>query len=186
MNMLINLATIELDQFLSRNLPKLTSDWWQKHVIDRLSFQQQRHVQERGYELLCDLDFAALLRVLDQNWFELSSELSLPKEARNWVKELHTVRNKWAHQSAKDVPASEIYRDADTLGRVLNILGADSNILTLVEAAKAKALSHLASTNPKIEELPRPILPVCHKRGPSLPSAVLWRYDQIPLNYAHY
>lgn len=154
MNTLINLAAIELDQFLSRNLPKLTDDWWQKHVIDRLSFQQQRHAQERGYRVLCDLDFAALLRVLDQNWFELSSELSFPKEARNWVKELQTVRNKWAHQSTKDVPTSEIYRDADTLGRVLNVLGAAPDVLTLVEAAKTEALSHLADTNPKIERTP--------------------------------
>lgn len=145
MNTLIKLATTELEQFLSANLPKLTGDWWQKHVIDRLSFQQQRHAQERGYKALHDLDFAALLRVLDQNWFELSSALSLPKEARNWVKELQTVRNKWAHQSAQDAPPSEIYRDADTLGRVLAILGAAQKVLDSVEAAKIEALTHLAA-----------------------------------------
>jgi ATP-dependent helicase HepA len=104
MHALIKLATTELEGFLSAHLPKLTGDWWQKHVIDCLSFQQQRHAQERGCTSLRDLDFAALLRVLDQNWFELSSALFLPKEARNWIKELQTVRNKWAHQSAQDVP----------------------------------------------------------------------------------
>ncbi|OGR04380.1 MAG: hypothetical protein A2511_14610 [Deltaproteobacteria bacterium RIFOXYD12_FULL_50_9] len=98
MNDLIKIATSELELFLSANLPSLASDWWQKQVVDRLSFQQQRFVQERGYKKLQDLDFAALLRILDQNWFELSGSLSLPKEARNWVKELQTVRNKWAHQ----------------------------------------------------------------------------------------
>lgn len=152
MNALINLATTELEQFLFKNLPKLADDWWQKHVIDRLSFQQQRHAQERGYKMLCDLDFAALLRILDQNWFELSSELPLPKEARNWVKELQTVRNKWAHQSAKDTPSSEIYRDADTLGRVLNVLGAAPHALSLVDAAKTEALSHLAGTRREVEK----------------------------------
>jgi len=145
MNALIKLATTALEGFLSAHLPKLTSDWWQKHVIDRLSFQQQRHVQERGCTSLRDLDFAALLRVLDQNWFELSSALSLPKEARNWVKELQTVRNKWAHQSAQDVPPSEMYRDADTLERVLTILGTTREVLSLVEATKTAALTHLAS-----------------------------------------
>ncbi len=111
-------------------------------MIDRLSFQQQRHAQERGYKLLCDLDFAALLRVLKtKNWFELSSQLSLPKEAPNWVKELQTVRNKWAHQSAKDVPPSEIYRDADTLSRVLKVIGAAPNVLSIVETSKVEALS---------------------------------------------
>ncbi|SDA22305.1 SNF2 family N-terminal domain-containing protein [Nitrosospira sp. Nsp18] len=154
MNALISLATTELEQFLFKNLPKLADDWWQKHVIDRLSFQQQRHAQEGRYKMLCDLDFAALLRILDQNWFELSSQLPLTKEARNWVKELQTVRNKWAHQSAKDTPSSEIYRDADTLGRVLNVLGAAPDILAIVEAAKAEALSRLAGTKRVVEKTP--------------------------------
>jgi len=148
MNALITLATTELERFLSAQLPKLREDWWQKHVIDRLTFQQQRHAQERSYTSLRSLDFAALLRVLDQNWFELSGVLSLRKEARNWVKELQTVRNKWAHQSTQNVPPSEIYRDADTLGRVLQILGAAPEVLASVEAAKSEALAHLAGTRP--------------------------------------
>src|SRR5262249_40131614 len=99
MHALIKRATTDLEGFLSVHLPTLAGDWWQKHVIDRLSFQQQRYAQERHWTSLRDLDFAALLRVLDQNWFELAHALSLPKEARHWVKELQTVRNKWAHQS---------------------------------------------------------------------------------------
>lgn len=147
MNALINLATAELERFLSVHLSKLSGDWWQKHVLDRLSFQQQRHAQEKSYTSLRNLDFAALLRVLDQNWFELSRELSLPKEARNWVKELQTVRNKWAHQSAQDAPPSEIYRDADTLGRVLIVLGSAREVMASVEATKREALAQLAATH---------------------------------------
>jgi ATP-dependent helicase HepA len=144
MNDLIKIATIELERFLSINLPKLENDWWMKHVVGRLSFQQQRYAEERGYAALCDLDFAALLRVLDQNWFELSGVASLPKEARNWVKELQTVRNKWAHQSSENVPPSEVFRDADTLGRVLNILGASQEVLASIELSKSEALIQLA------------------------------------------
>jgi ATP-dependent helicase HepA len=33
---------------------------------------------------LAQLDFAALLRVLDQNWHELSCRFSLPREGGNW------------------------------------------------------------------------------------------------------
>ena len=144
MNNLIKIATIELERFLSINLPKLENDWWQKHVVGRLSFQQQRYAEERGYAALCDLDFAALLRVLDQNWFELSGVASLPKDARNWVKELQTVRNKWAHQSPQNVSPSEVFRDADTLGRVLNVLGTSTEVLASVELSKSEALSLLA------------------------------------------
>ena len=41
MNALINRATTDLEGFLSVHLPTLAGDWWQKHVIDCLSFQQQ-------------------------------------------------------------------------------------------------------------------------------------------------
>jgi ATP-dependent helicase HepA len=91
------------------------------------------------------LDFAALLRVLDQNWYELSAKLSLPREGRNWVKELQTVRNKWAHLSAAAVPPSETYRDADTFGRLLEMLGASPDSLSTVELIKNAAVQQLAS-----------------------------------------
>ncbi len=90
--------------------------------------------------------------MLDQNWFELSDALKLPREARNWVKELQTVRNKWAHISSRDVPSSEIYRDADTLGRVLETIGASATALSLVEGAKTAAVKQLAA-----QPLPKPV-----------------------------
>ena len=124
MNDALKFATEELERFLSASLPKISIEWWEKHVIGRLSFQQQRIAQERKQTALRDLDFAALLRILDQNWFELSNSLALPREGRNWVKELQTVRNKWSHLSSREVPSNEVYRDADTLGRVLSMIGA--------------------------------------------------------------
>ncbi len=143
MNELIHLATVELARFLADRLPEFTQDWWEKHVENRLSFQQQRMVQERKLDTLEQLDFAALLRVLDQNWFELS----LPREGRNWVKELQTVRNKWAHLSAQAIAANEIYRDADTLGRVLEMLGAGEDTLKEIESTKINAINALAITD---------------------------------------
>ena len=148
MNDLLKAATAELERFLSESLPTISAEWWTKHVIDRLSFQQQRLVQERRFTALRDLDFAALLRVLDQNWFELSNSRSLPKEGRNWVKELQTVRNKWAHLSSHEVSGSEIYRDADTLGRMLAMIGASASALESIEAFKANAVALLASKAP--------------------------------------
>lgn len=52
MNDLIRIAAVELVRFLSTQLPELSTDWWEKHVVDRLSFQQQRMVQERNYAKL--------------------------------------------------------------------------------------------------------------------------------------
>ena len=141
MNRLIQIATMELAGFLSTQLPALHEDWWKEHVEDRLSFQQQRVVEERGFTTLEELDFAALLRVLDQNWHELSQALKLPREGRTWIRELHTVRNRWAHQSARAIAADDVYRDADTLGRVLEMLGAAPESLAAVETAKTVALA---------------------------------------------
>ena len=125
-------ATSDLANFLQDKLPVLSEDWWEKHVVERLSFQQQRVLGEKNIASLRELDFAALLRILDQNWYDLSAKITLPREARNWVKELQTVRNKWAHMSADETPASEAYRDADTLGRLLILIDADEKSITAV------------------------------------------------------
>jgi len=154
MHELIRAATPELARFLHAELPALSADWWQKHVVERLSFQQQRMVQERGYKNLQQLDFAALLRVLDQNWHDLSNTLNLPREGRTWVKELQTVRNKWAHLSAEEMPASEVYRDADTLGRFLMMIGATQASLDAVEAGKATAVAAMANAKSRTNDVP--------------------------------
>ena len=81
---------------------------------------------------------------MDQNWHELANALNLPRECRTWIKELQTVRNKWAHLSAGTMPDSEMYRDADTLGRLLTTIGAAPTSLQAVESAKSVALAAMA------------------------------------------
>lgn len=141
----IQVATGDIARFLEEKMPSISDAWWERHVIDRLSFQQQRVVKELGHTSLRQLDFAALLRVLDQNWYELSNGSNLPREARNWIKELQTVRNKWAHLSAEVMPPSEIYRDADTLGRLLQLIGASAASVEIVAGIKDRALASMAS-----------------------------------------
>ena len=138
MHELIRTATAELAAFLATHLPALSADWWKTHVADSLSFQQQRTVEERGLTRLEQLDFAALLRILDQNWYELSQALNLPREGRTWVRELQAVRNRWAHLSASPVRDEDLYRDADTLTRVLDVLGAAPASIAAVEAVKKR------------------------------------------------
>ncbi|MCZ7664806.1 MAG: Swt1 family HEPN domain-containing protein [Thermoleophilia bacterium] len=96
MNDLLLSATAELARFLQRVLQPLAPDWWRSRVVDRLTPQQQRTVREHGQKRWEQLDLAALLRVFDQNWRDLSAAHHLPYEGRNWLKEMQTVRNKWA------------------------------------------------------------------------------------------
>lgn len=141
---LLRTASRDISKFLEVQLPKLSPDWWTKNVVDRLSFQQQRFVNEKGIKHLSEFDFAALLRILDQNWFDLSSIVSLPREARSWVKELQSVRNKWAHLGSSDLPANDLFRDADTLERFLLTIGACETTLKDVELVKSEALNRIA------------------------------------------
>ena len=145
MHELIRTTTAELAAFLATHLPTLGEGWWTTHVVDRLSFQQQRTVEERGLTRLGQLDFAALLRILDQNWYELSLVLNLPRDGRTWVRELQAVRNRWAHLSASPVPPEDLYRDADTLARVLDMLGAAPASVAAVQAVKRSALSDMTA-----------------------------------------
>ena len=136
MNDVLNQTTVELCSFLSGKLSELNEDWWERNVINRLSFQQQRIAEQRGFKTVEDLDLAALLRVLDQNWHDISYSADLPHEGRSWLKELQTVRNKWSHRSSSElqaVPASEVYRDADTLGLLLGMIKASQHAIDAVE-----------------------------------------------------
>ena len=145
MHNLIRIATRELVTFLSMHLPALGPEWWTTHVEERLTYTQQQRVRERGLTRLDQLDFAALLRIVDRNWFELSQAANLPREGRDWVRELQTVRNKWAHASAEQEASEDIFRDADTLGRCLRMLGAGPESLGAAETVKFTALRDMAA-----------------------------------------
>lgn len=177
MHDLIRLATPELAKFLDSKLSELSENWWHEHVYNRLSYQQQRMVQEYGHVTLSQLDFAALIRILDQNWYELSEKNNFPRDGRTWVKELQSVRNKWAHLSAETIPASEIYRDSDTLGRLLKMIEAPSEILDAVELNKTTAIAEMATTvkvNPTAS-----LEPVMNQNESSTPLPSLFKIGEV-------
>ena len=70
------------------------------------------------------LDLASLIRVLDQNWYLISKDKNLLPEARNYIKEMQTVRNRWAHASIAELSDEDVYRDIDTIQRFALILEA--------------------------------------------------------------
>lgn len=154
---LLKYASASLRSFLEIHLPKLSEDWWHRQVVGKLSYQQQRLVEEKRVERLDQLDLAALLRILDQNWFELQSAAGLPFEGRNWVKEMQSVRNKWAHLSEDEPATTEIYRDADTLSRMLTMLGADAATRNKVDAFKLELLTAMAPEKPATVHIAKPI-----------------------------
>ncbi|MFZ1622452.1 SNF2-related protein, partial [Dokdonella sp.] len=144
MNELLFTAAGVIAKWLETKLPELSGNWWTEHVVNRLTFQQQRLVEERHIGTLQKLDLAAVLRVLDQNWNELAAMESLPREARNWVKELQSVRNRWAHAPAGGVSPTDAFRDADTLERLLTVVAGGADLASNIEGFKTEMLARLA------------------------------------------
>ena len=127
--------------YLERVLPSLCDDWWNKLVVTNLSFQQRQRLEQRKLGSLVSLDIAALLRVLDQNWYHISAKLNLTSEARHFVKEMQAVRNRWAHAGTEWFPVEDIYRDLDTLQRFAAVIDADESLLQEVRSTKTSLLA---------------------------------------------
>lgn len=141
LNNLLQKATVSLAAYLKNVLPSLSDDWWEKAVVNNLSFQQRRQLEQRNIDSLTSLDIAALLRVFDQNWYQISTKLNLTSEARHFVKEMQTVRNRWAHAGTEGFPVEDVYRDLDTLQRFAVVINADESLLQEVRAAKTVLLA---------------------------------------------
>jgi len=138
MQQLLDHVAKTLVNILQRQLPKTGDDWWQSRVIDRLSIPQQRLASSRNVTALSKLDLAGLLRIFDSNWNPLGVDLNLDQQARNWLKETQAIRNRWAHLPPGGLLAEDVYRDADTIERLLSVLGAET--IAIEYAAEVREL----------------------------------------------
>ena len=129
-------ATVSLRSFLQRSLPDVMPDWWARCVLCNLTESQIHLVRERGISNLDGLDLAALLRVFDANYFDLSQRLRLPRQTRNWLKELQHVRNRWAHHSGEEDSPDDLFRELDTLERFLGAIEGDPILISSLRQAK--------------------------------------------------
>lgn len=141
----LNKSAQALQSVLAQALPEISTDWWKSCVIDRLTFSQNRIVEEKGMASLSGLDLSALLRVTDQNWSELSRLWRLPFEVRNWLKEAQSIRNRWAHLPPGGLPPNDVYRDADTIFRLMSGLGGGADCLALADEVRTQAALQLQS-----------------------------------------
>jgi ATP-dependent helicase HepA len=127
--------------FLEKMLPSLFEDWWKQAVFNSLSFQQRRRMEQDNIGSLATLDLAALLRVIDQNWYQISNKLGLTSEARHFVKEMQTVRNRWAHAGTEGFPVEDVYRDLDTLQRFVAVINGNECLLQEIRSTKTSLLA---------------------------------------------
>ena len=121
--------------YLEKSLPLLGADnWWKKYVLAELSYQQEQYVIQKGITKLSELDLAALLRVLDKNWYELSWKVSFPNDAKHLMRKIISIRNKWAHISVEETATQSYSGDMEILKRFAMMIEADEILLTKIES----------------------------------------------------
>ncbi len=138
----------ELGRFLNAQLPNIGGDsWWSSHVVNQLTYGQQGQIRTRGIESLGGLDLAALLRVFDRNWAELSHASKLPNEVRTHAKEVSDLRHSMAHHASEgtEIPITDGYRHLDTIERFLMAIGANQSAIDATRENKQATLIEMAS-----------------------------------------
>jgi len=141
-NSLMNETTKCIAGFLENIMPAICEKWWDTMVIEKLSFHNRKILKRNvaAHSLKC-LDIATLIKILDLNWYEISKKLELTNEARHFVKEMQTVRNRWAHMNSYGVSFDDMYRDLDTLERFAGVINADQNLIGKINNAKRNLLN---------------------------------------------
>ena len=97
-----------------------------------------------GPTSLDGLDLAALLRVFNYNFDDISQRDNLPRDVRTWLKEMQGIRNKYAHPSGEALPVDDQWRDLDTIQRFSAAIGAQKDLLDTIANLKASLIQSAA------------------------------------------
>ncbi len=87
-------------------------------VLTTSTYELPREAWQDVPSLLAVLDIHSLLRLIWQKWNEVFKE-KLGQSERNYVSDLMTARNDWAHQKAFD--NDNAHRCADTATRLVTV-----------------------------------------------------------------
>ena len=89
-------------------------------MIAVLRDSQRQQLPSTGQDdrLVASLDAAICLRLMDLWWHDVFRH-ELDREARNWVYELISTRNRWAHAGRVDLSDDDAWRVLDTVVRLL-------------------------------------------------------------------
>lgn len=104
-----------MGSWLSKKLPKITDDWWQELVFNNLSTLQRDKVLKDNIHEVSGLDLAALLRIVDRNWFVITSVYYLNNKERDKVRDMQQIRNDWAHITPSDISKDKVINDTNVI-----------------------------------------------------------------------
>lgn len=115
MHIYLHTTQLKLVEWLEHNLSKCADDWWESCVIESLSYEQRERAHERHFVSLNQFDLAALLRVMNKNWYNFRSITYLNDADRDCLQKMFGIRNKWAHMDINLPDKAEIKDDFYTI-----------------------------------------------------------------------
>lgn len=132
-------------------------NWWQDGVLGVLYDDQKRNLPASGnYSDLTDsMDVQCCLILMDIHWREIFSK-KLSRNHYNWVKELNTVRNQWAHTEWKAFDDSYTARALDTMARLCEQLD-DEYTIELRDLWREKAYGDTAGSRNAEQTVSAPV-----------------------------
>ena len=114
----------QVGNWLSNKLPKIVDNWWQELVFNNLNSLQRDVVLRNNIQEISGLDLAAILRVLDRNWFVISSTFFINNKERAYVRTMQEVRNTWAHITPNDISKDRVIEDVNVIIELMQAFGA--------------------------------------------------------------
>lgn len=149
-----------LAAFIAQKLERyfVNRNWWQWGVLDVLYENQKRDLPHDGsYAELTDrMDVQLCLTLIDIHWDRIFSA-KMPRNALNWIKELKTLRNEWAHPSQNSFDDAATMRALDTMALLSDVFDEDT-------ASKLRAMwkSRLQAEKPVVVDEQTKNFPVSH------------------------
>lgn len=110
-----------LAAFVGQEMQRSVGDnWWRDAVLPKLSEVYTRNLPQSGkwIELVDSLDVMACFQLIDRNWIDLF-KYKMTTQQRNWVKELQSTRNEWAHSTGNGFSDDDASRALDTMARLM-------------------------------------------------------------------
>ncbi len=145
-----HVATMQLTPWLREVLNSIAEkDWWKTLVVPQLSYQQAQRVERENIAQLGRLDLAALLRVLEKNWYHISQKKKISSRDKHYVKEMQTIRNRWSHNDMHGLERGQIYRDIDNMLLFVSLIDAEKGTIADIKKFQSDFLGSGAAEEEK-------------------------------------
>mgnify|MGYP004451351945 CR=1 FL=1 len=126
MNGFMYKLTSQLGDWLGKRLPKITESYWEDIVLSNLSALQRSNINAAGLTKVNELDLAALLRIIDRNWFVITNSFYINNKERSKVRDMIEVRNNWAHIAPAAISRERVLGDLEIINELMGAFDASS------------------------------------------------------------